>query len=43
MREVHLSAYGAHQYYVLANGLAKAFNKTLSIILKKMVDKNKRT
>lgn len=29
-------------YYAPANGLAKAFNKTLCTILKKMVDKNKK-
>ena len=31
------------RYHVPANGLAEAFNKTLCKILKKMVDKNKRT
>lgn len=30
------------RYYTLANGLAKAFNVTICMMPKKMVDKNKR-
>lgn len=39
----HIKENYSSRYHEATNGLSKAFNKTLHIILEKMVDKNKKT